>query len=115
MDQHHAMFHTSGCGMVTIGCLQAGCKMVLVSLFDPHWSRSVSFHSDRVYNLTINERGFEWGADRNSAQDIRRFGNIPNHHELVLDGQRDKIIGPNDAVDLGHLPLDPCHLVLGPG
>ncbi|MBL6598904.1 MAG: AMP-binding protein [Alphaproteobacteria bacterium] len=29
------MFHTSGCGMVTLGCLQAGCTMVLVSLFDP--------------------------------------------------------------------------------
>ena len=29
------MFHTSGCGMVTLGCLQAGCRIVLVSLFDP--------------------------------------------------------------------------------
>ncbi len=29
------MFHTSGCGMVTLGCLQARCRMVLVSLFDP--------------------------------------------------------------------------------
>lgn len=29
------MFHTSGCGMITLGCLQAGCRMVLVSLFDP--------------------------------------------------------------------------------
>ncbi len=29
------MFHTSGCGMVTLGCLQAGCRMVLVGLFDP--------------------------------------------------------------------------------
>ncbi|MCU9846580.1 AMP-binding protein [Defluviimonas sp. WL0024] len=29
------MFHTSGCGMVTLGCLQAGCRMVLVSRFDP--------------------------------------------------------------------------------
>jgi fatty-acyl-CoA synthase len=28
------MFHTSGCGMVTLGCLQAGCRMLLVSLFD---------------------------------------------------------------------------------
>ena len=28
------MFHTSGCGMVTLGCLQAGCRMVLISLFD---------------------------------------------------------------------------------
>ncbi|PPR60893.1 MAG: 3-[(3aS,4S,7aS)-7a-methyl-1,5-dioxo-octahydro-1H-inden-4-yl]propanoyl:CoA ligase [Alphaproteobacteria bacterium MarineAlpha4_Bin2] len=30
------MFHTSGCGMVTLGCLQAGCCMILVGLFDPH-------------------------------------------------------------------------------
>ena len=29
------MFHTSGCGMVTLGCLQASCRMVLVGLFDP--------------------------------------------------------------------------------
>ncbi len=29
------MFHTGGCGVVTLGCLQAGCRMVLVSLFDP--------------------------------------------------------------------------------
>lgn len=29
------MFHTSGCAMVTLGCLQAGCRMVLVSVFDP--------------------------------------------------------------------------------
>jgi len=28
------MFHTSGCGMVTLGCLQAGCR-ILISLFDP--------------------------------------------------------------------------------
>ncbi len=30
------MFHTSGCGMVTLGSLQAGCRMVLVSHFDPN-------------------------------------------------------------------------------
>jgi fatty-acyl-CoA synthase len=29
------MFHTSGCGMVTLSCLQAGCKMLIVKLFDP--------------------------------------------------------------------------------
>ena len=29
------MFHTSGCGMVSLGCLQAGCKMLMVKLFDP--------------------------------------------------------------------------------
>ena len=29
------MFHTSGCGMVTLGCLNFGCRMVLVSIFNP--------------------------------------------------------------------------------
>lgn len=29
------MFHTSGCGMVTLGCMQAGCRMLLTSIFDP--------------------------------------------------------------------------------
>ena len=30
------MFHTSGCGMITLGCLQAGCRMLLFSMFDPN-------------------------------------------------------------------------------
>ncbi|MBT5817228.1 MAG: AMP-binding protein [Proteobacteria bacterium] len=30
------MFHTSGCGMVTLGCVQTGCKMLIVKLFDPN-------------------------------------------------------------------------------
>ncbi len=29
------LFHTTGCAMITLGCLQAGCRMVLVSLYDP--------------------------------------------------------------------------------
>ena len=28
------LFHTSGCGMVTLGCLNSSCRMVLISLFD---------------------------------------------------------------------------------
>ncbi len=29
------MFHTAGCGIGTLGALQAGCKMLLFKLFDP--------------------------------------------------------------------------------
>ena len=29
------MFHTSGCGMITLGALQAGCPVFLVRMFDP--------------------------------------------------------------------------------
>lgn len=29
------MFHTSGCGMITLGALQSGCRMLIVKFFDP--------------------------------------------------------------------------------
>lgn len=29
------MFHTSGCGMITLGALSAGCRIVLMALYDP--------------------------------------------------------------------------------
>jgi fatty-acyl-CoA synthase len=29
------MFHTAGCGMITLGALQSGCKMLIVKLFEP--------------------------------------------------------------------------------
>jgi fatty-acyl-CoA synthase len=29
------MFHTSGCGMITLGAVQAGCKMLVVKFFEP--------------------------------------------------------------------------------
>ena len=29
------MFHTSGCGMAALGCLQTACKMLMVKYFDP--------------------------------------------------------------------------------
>ena len=28
------MFHTAGCGMVALGCMQAGCKMLMIKKFD---------------------------------------------------------------------------------
>ena len=29
------MFHTSGCGLITLGCLQIGCRMLIVKVFEP--------------------------------------------------------------------------------
>lgn len=29
------LFHTAGCGMITLGCMQAGARMVLIGQFDP--------------------------------------------------------------------------------
>lgn len=57
----------------------------------------VSFRSDRVFSLTVNERGFEWGTDEISANELRRYGGIPEGHELVLDSKSDRAI-PDDGV-----------------
>lgn len=59
-----------------------------------------SFKGDRVYSLTINERGFEWGADEISATDVRRYAAIPEDHELILDSKRDRLIEDDDVVRL---------------
>lgn len=56
-----------------------------------------SFASDRVFSFTINECGFEWGSDEIGAADIRRYGQIPDDHELVLDSKGDELI-PDDGV-----------------
>ncbi len=60
----------------------------------------VSFKADRVFSLTINERGFEWGADKISATDIRKYGEIPDGHELTLDSERDRPIEGDGVVRL---------------
>lgn len=60
----------------------------------------VSFKSDRVFSLTINERGFEWGAEEISASDIRIYGDIPDEHQLILDSKGDRPIKDDAVVSL---------------
>ena len=60
----------------------------------------VSFRADRTYSFTLNERGFEWGADEISAEDLRKYGGIPYNHELILDSKRDLPIEDADVVRL---------------
>ncbi|MCZ4348074.1 multiubiquitin domain-containing protein [Devosia neptuniae] len=59
-----------------------------------------SFKSDRSYSMTINERGFEWGAEDISALDIRRYASIPEDHDLILDSDRDRPIDDDGFVRL---------------
>lgn len=51
-----------------------------------------SFESDHVNTLTVNERGWEWGADEIAEEDIRIIGRVPEGHELILDSDRDRPI-----------------------
>ncbi|MET1416825.1 multiubiquitin domain-containing protein [Roseibium sp. HPY-6] len=63
-------------------------------------ARYLSFEGDRTYSLTINERGYEWGAEELSAKDIRRYAGVPDDHELILDSQRDQPIADDEIIRL---------------
>lgn len=59
-----------------------------------------SFESDHVNSLTVDERGWEWGADEIPEEDIRAIGRVPDHHELILDSDRDRPIKRGGIVRL---------------
>ncbi len=61
----------------------------------------LSFTSDRTYNFTVNERGWEWGSPTILAADIYRYGEIDEELELILDSAGDAVI-PSD----GEVALD---------
>lgn len=53
--------------------------------------------------FTVNERGWEWGADEIAETDVRRIGHIPEDHELFLDSDQDAVIAHGAAIPLaGH-------------
>ena len=59
-----------------------------------------SFKSDRVFNMTLNERGFAWGSSEISEPELREYGQIPDDHDLVVDSRRDQVLESDDVVDL---------------
>ena len=60
----------------------------------------LSFESDRVYNFTVDERGWEWGAAAIAAVDIYRYADIDEDRELVIDSDGDTIIPVDGKLDL---------------
>jgi len=60
----------------------------------------LSFESDRAYNFTVDERGWEWGAAAIAAADIYRYADIDEDRELVLDSDGDTIIPVDGKLDL---------------
>jgi hypothetical protein len=60
----------------------------------------LSFASDRTYNFTVNERGWEWGSPTILAADIYRHGEIDEELELILDSAGDAVISSAGEVTL---------------
>lgn len=58
------------------------------------------FESDRVYSFTVDERGYEWGAERIAVDELRRFAHISADRELVLDEDHDQVLTLGSTLDL---------------
>lgn len=65
-----------------------------------HPATFLSFQSDRVFNFTVDERGWEWGASTITAADIYLHAGIDDDRELVLDSDADSVIAPDGEVAL---------------
>lgn len=59
-----------------------------------------SFESDRTFSLTVDERGWEWGAPSIGEHDIRGIAGVPDDHELYLDSDHDRPIARGGTVGL---------------
>jgi len=71
-----------------------------VKLLEDEVAVFLSFHSDRVFTCTVDERGWEWGAASIPVADIYRYAGIDEDLELVLDSDSDKTISNQDQVEL---------------
>ncbi|MGY2733606.1 multiubiquitin domain-containing protein [Sphingomonas sp. UYP23] len=63
-----------------------------VTLEPGQLARFRSFRSDQILTLTMDERGWEWGAGMIGDADIRAIAGIPDDHELFLDSDHDAAI-----------------------
>lgn len=59
-----------------------------------------TFEGGEIHQFTVDERGYEWGADTISAAEIRRYAQVKEEFELVLDKAQDEPIPDTGAVSL---------------
>ena len=58
-----------------------------------------SFLSDRAFMLTVDGRGFEWGAPELPVDELRAYAGVPSDYEVVLE------VGGGTVVEQGDVPL----------
>lgn len=59
-----------------------------------------SFESGEINTFTVDERGWEWGADEIAEADVRAIGSISDNHDLFLDSDGDRAIPRGGLVRL---------------
>ena len=99
---------------VLIQLLRRGTQSIglneTVDLQAPGTEAFRAFKSDRIFRLTLNDRGYEWGAGNISEPELRVIGHVPDDEILVLDREgADLDLKPGDAVDLGQGGTEHLH------
>ena len=58
--------------------------------------------SDRVYEFTVEDRGWEWGAATIAEADVRSYGKIADDREIVIEvvGQGEIVVPRGGTIDL---------------
>ncbi len=59
------------------------------------------FNNDRIYTFTLDERGFEWGAESIAAAELWEYAEVPDEFEIVLEKDGGVVIPEDGSVPLG--------------
>lgn len=61
-----------------------------------------AFETDRIYDFTVDERGYVWGTDLIPEPELREITCIDEDKVFVLERDgKDKELGPDESLDLG--------------
>lgn len=71
-----------------------------IDLREYNRARFLTFEGGETFQFTVDERGYEWGAESISAIDIRLYAQISDDLELVLDKAQDEAIPDDGSVSL---------------
>lgn len=75
-----------------------------VDLTAPGTEAFRAFKSDRIFRFTLNERGFEWGAQKIVEPELRIIGHVLEDEVIIQDrNDTDIEFKPGDHLDLGEV------------
>ncbi|KSV81803.1 hypothetical protein N183_14925 [Sinorhizobium sp. Sb3] len=75
-----------------------------------------TFHADRVYRLTVDGRGFDWGDASIDEADLRRICEIGEDQVFKLDREDrpDEFVDDGGEIQLGESGTERLHIVARP-
>jgi hypothetical protein len=61
-----------------------------------------AFKTAEIFRFTLNDHGYEWGAEKVPEPELRAIGHVPEDEVLVLEREgADVDLRPSDVLDLG--------------